>query len=95
MRNRIRKRRLIIASPSQRLPITHDHILRSHRTQRIHLQSTRLPIHAKHLALAVLRAIRRRARGVIIIEETVQTCTVDHGVAGVQQTETKRVAVAG
>lgn len=87
MRNSIRKRRLIIPRLCQRLPITHDHILRPNRTQRIHLQPTRLPVNTKHLALTVLRAIRRRARGVVVIEETVQACAVDHSVSGVEQTE--------
>lgn len=94
IRNRIGKRRPIIPSPGQRLPIPHNHIRSPHGTQRINLQRARLAINRKHLALAVLRAIRRRARGVVVVEKAVQTRAVDDRVAGVEEAEAQRVAIA-
>lgn len=87
MRNSICKGRLVIPGDSQRLVITHDHILRANRTQRIHLQATGVPIDTKHLTLAVLLAICSRTGRVVVIKETVQTGTVDHRVTGIQQTQ--------
>lgn len=94
IRNRIGKRRPIIPSPGQRLSIPHNHILSPHGTQRINLQPARLAINRKHLALAVLRAIRRRARGIVVIEEAVQTRAEDDCDAGVEEPEAQRVAIA-
>ena len=54
-----------------------------------------LPIKLKHLALAVLCAVRSRARRVVVVEEAVQARAVDHRIPRVEEAEAKRVAVSG
>lgn len=93
--NRVRKCRPIIPRPNNPFPIPHNHPLRPNRTQRINHQPARLPLNTKHLALTNLVIIIRRARRVIVIEETVQSRAVNNRVARVEQAQAQRVAVSG
>lgn len=93
--NRIRKRRPIIPRPNNPLPIPNNHPLRPNRTQRINHQPARLPLNTKHFTLTNLLIIIRRARGIVVIKETVQSSTVDDRVARVEEAQAQRVAVSG
>lgn len=92
--DRVRIGSKIIAVHRQRGAIPHDHVRHSHGAQSVDDQPAGAALDAKDFTLA-LPARVVRAGGAVVVEETVEPCTVDNSVLAVQDPETERVAVSG
>lgn len=83
----------IITDDCKRSTSLDNHVGDTNSAEGVNRQATSGALNTEDLALAVLRSRECRAVSAVVIEEAVQTSTIDDDVFAVEHTETEGVAV--
>jgi hypothetical protein len=84
----------IVVDLRQRRTIPHNHVRCPNSVEPVDHQSTRTSLNAENHALTVLREGERGACGAVIVEEAVQTGSINDHVFSIQNAKTEGVAVS-